>query len=177
MTFLIFLIGGDTLKFLLKSFSITYSSKSSLNSFTVLETFNRVVSILEPKNLGAKESLVPPFGVPTLAHEKSKRLSKRRKIIFFIDNNNNQFKVYGSKPYEVYESALLKLIEGPVVKKSTGELTDIFKYNPTVTLREFEVFYNLSTEAALMTLNKMVTENQLIKTETKAGPIWKEVNL
>ena len=85
MTFLIFLIGGDTLKFLLKSFSITYSSKSSLNSFTVLETFNRVVSILEPKNLGAKESLVPPFGAPTLAHEKSKRLSKRRKIIFFID--------------------------------------------------------------------------------------------
>ncbi len=97
--------------------------------------------------------------------------------IFFIDNNNNQFKVYGSKPYEVYESALLKLIEGPVVKKATGELTDIFKYYSTVTLREFEVFYNLSTEAALMTLNKMVTENQLIKTETKAGPIWKEVNL
>ena len=97
--------------------------------------------------------------------------------IFFIDNNNNQFKVYGSKPYEVYESALLKLIEGPVVKKSTGELTDIFKYNPTVTLREFEVFYNLSKEEAHLALNKMVLENQLIKSETNAGPIWKEVNL
>jgi putative protein-disulfide isomerase len=97
--------------------------------------------------------------------------------IFFIDNNNNQFKVYGSKPYELYESALLKLIEGPVVKNATNVLTDILKHYPTVTLREFEVFFNLSTEEALLALNKMVAENQLMKSETKAGPIWKEVNL
>src|SRR5690606_19125175 len=29
--------------------------------------------------------------------------------IFFTDKDDNRFKVYGSKPYEVYEQALLKL--------------------------------------------------------------------
>jgi predicted DsbA family dithiol-disulfide isomerase len=45
--------------------------------------------------------------------------------IFFIDKNDNQFKVYGSKPFEEYENALLKLIPGIVVKEEPIMLSEI----------------------------------------------------
>ena len=73
------------IKFLLTSFSITYSSKSKRSSLMFLGTLILVVSILELKNLGANESFLPPSGEPTLAQEITTKLIKRRKNIFFIN--------------------------------------------------------------------------------------------
>lgn len=38
--------------------------------------------------------------------------------IYFIDGDDNRFKVYGSKPYQVYEDALLKLVPGQVKERN-----------------------------------------------------------
>ncbi|BDQ13202.1 DsbA family protein [Sediminibacterium sp. TEGAF015] len=97
--------------------------------------------------------------------------------IYFIDADDNRFKVYGSKPYEVYESALLRLINQPLEKQASISYIDIFKFYSTVTLKEFEVFYNLNTQEAMATLANLVENKKLIKIEIGNGFIWKEVNL
>src|SRR5690606_26482915 len=75
--------GGEMISCLLMSFKVIYSSKSILSSRMSRGTFTLEVSIFEPTTCGGKVSLSPPTGDPTRAHEKSRRLRKR-KTTFFI---------------------------------------------------------------------------------------------
>ena len=83
--FLIFLIDGEMMRFLLISLRTIYSLKSKRSSLNFVETLVRVVSIFAPKNIGGMVSLLPPLGLPTLAHElKIINNKPKRKMYFFI---------------------------------------------------------------------------------------------
>lgn len=92
--------------------------------------------------------------------------------IFFLDDEDNQLKVYGSKPYEVYEQALLKLVNKPVVKNLPHSFMDIFQQFNSATLQEFAVYYSLELSKALAELAKLESEKRVEKSITKAGQIW-----
>lgn len=96
--------------------------------------------------------------------------------IYFIDADDNRFKVYGSKPYQVYEQALLKLIPGTVVKETSSSHEDIFKGYDTVTLKEFAVFYDKDLAEAEIILNELEQQSKVKRIILKAGNIWKLTN-
>lgn len=96
--------------------------------------------------------------------------------IYFMDADDNQFKVYGSKPYQVYEQALLKLLPGDVLKDTPSSYETILKGHDTVTLKEFAVFYDKSIPEAEAILNDLVQQKKVQKVVLKAGPLWKVTN-
>ena len=96
--------------------------------------------------------------------------------IFFIDEEDNRFKVYGSKPYSVYEQALLKLLTGEIVKEPATSYETIFNSYDTVPLKEFAIFYDIELEEAESILTGLKKENIVEQTVTRAGSIWKWKN-
>lgn len=95
--------------------------------------------------------------------------------IYFIDEDDNRFKVYGSKPYQVYEDALLKLIPGQVKKETPSSYETILRGYNTITLKEFAVFFDKTLEEAGAILQELERQNKVRRTETKAGPLWKVI--
>lgn len=95
--------------------------------------------------------------------------------IYFIDGDDNRFKVYGSKPYQVYEDALLKLVPGQVKKETPSSYETILKGYNTITLKEFAVFFDKTMEEAGAILQELERQNKVRRTETKAGPLWKVI--
>lgn len=96
--------------------------------------------------------------------------------IYFIDDDDNRFKVYGSKPYHVYEQTLAKLVTGSLVGETPPSYDTIFEGYNTVTLKEFALFYNKSTEESAAILTDLEAQNKVEKVTLKAGNIWKKGN-
>lgn len=93
--------------------------------------------------------------------------------IFFIDQDDNRFKVYGSKPYQLYEQALLKLLPPGATKETPSSYDSILKDYNSVTQQEFAVFYDKSMDEAARLLQELEEKNKVKKIVTKAGRIWK----
>ena len=93
--------------------------------------------------------------------------------IYFIDEEDNRFKVYGSKPYHVYEQALLKLVSGEVSKTVPASFETIFEGFNTVTLKEFALFYDLELEKAETILHGFEQQNKVERIISEPGAVWK----
>lgn len=93
--------------------------------------------------------------------------------MYFADAANNQKIVYGSKPYEAYEQAILELF--PAAKKQAFDksATALFTYYPTLTAKEFSILSGMTVSESITTLDKLYHEKYLKKTETKNGSLWK----
>ena len=95
--------------------------------------------------------------------------------IFFTDKDDNRFKVYGSKPYEVYEQALLKLNPAAVKKSIDTSLTSLFNHYSTFTTKEIAVLTAQTVEAAEASLQLLNNQNKISKTDTKRGVLWRKI--
>ncbi|HEY0896442.1 MAG TPA: DsbA family protein [Sphingobacteriaceae bacterium] len=93
--------------------------------------------------------------------------------IYFIDGEDNRFKVYGSKPYQVYEQALLKLVSGEVSKRAPASFETIFESFNTVTLKEFAVFHDVELGEAETILLELERQNKVERMVSKPGSLWK----
>src|SRR5690554_3504732 len=92
--------------------------------------------------------------------------------IFFTDADDNRFKVYGSKPYESYEQALLKLYPEAVKQSIDTAFENIFSHYPTLTSKEFGVLTNRSKDDADDFLNELYKQNEIGKYVSKNGVLW-----
>ena len=92
--------------------------------------------------------------------------------IYFLDKEQNQLNVYGSKPYEVYEQTLLKLLHGIIVKNLPSSPLHIFQQFPSVTLQEYALYYSLDLSKAMAELERMESNQQIRKYSSRAGIIW-----
>ena len=97
--------------------------------------------------------------------------------IFFIDNDDNQFKVYGSKPYEQYEQALLKLLPNAVKNSIPATTESIFERYDSVTTKEFALLRNKSMAEANTILEDLHQQQKLNKLEVKNGILWRKTDL
>lgn len=93
--------------------------------------------------------------------------------IFFTDEEDNRFLVYGSKPYKNYEDALLKLF--PDANKTTynKEILSLLEYFGTLTTMEFALLLEKSFEEAQTTLEDLSKQNKLQKLSYRNGDLWK----
>lgn len=93
--------------------------------------------------------------------------------IFFADADQNQLMVYGFKPYEAYEEAILKLAPQAVKKTIDASWEALFGYYPTLTTKEFSVLSGSSKEASETMLNELYQQKKLSRVVSKNGPMWK----
>jgi predicted DsbA family dithiol-disulfide isomerase len=96
--------------------------------------------------------------------------------LFFTDEDNNRFLVYGSKSYEHYEQALLKLYPGAVKKSIDTSWENLFGHYPTFTTKEFAVLANKPKEDAAVFLNDLYLQQKIGKHDSKNGVLWKVRN-
>lgn len=93
--------------------------------------------------------------------------------LFFADDNNNQFAVYGSKPYSEYENALLAVF--PNAKKKIIPKEDplaIFEIYPTLAPKEYAVILDKSYAETIILLEKLFEKGELGKRSIKNGSLY-----
>jgi putative protein-disulfide isomerase len=98
--------------------------------------------------------------------------------LFFTDAKGNQEKIYGVKPYHVYEAAILSLLPDAEAEKVRPDQNwqSLFSTYPSMTRKELSVIAGLSSEDAERLLGNLVTEGKLELSVTKNGEIWKIKN-
>ena len=93
--------------------------------------------------------------------------------LFFADDANNKLTVYGSKPYEHFEKALLALY--PEAKKqvvNNQEPLSLFSYYSTLTIREYSEILGISTEKGKEILEQSFKKGLLEKRTIKTGVLY-----
>ena len=92
--------------------------------------------------------------------------------MFFADSAGNQERVYGSKPYEVYKNAIIKL--QPLVRNHLykTDWESLFAKYPTLTAREFSQLSRMPRAEVDSSLQKLHEAGQLDKLVTKNGALW-----
>jgi predicted DsbA family dithiol-disulfide isomerase len=92
--------------------------------------------------------------------------------IFITDIDGNSEKIYGFKPYTVFEEVLAK-IAAHIVKQSYEKSWEaIFSRFYSLTLREFSELTDSAFPAAQTLLDRLVEEGRLSVLVTKNGNIW-----
>ncbi|TLV04001.1 DsbA family protein [Dyadobacter luticola] len=94
--------------------------------------------------------------------------------MLFTDQDSNQLKVYGFKPYETFENALLAIYPD-AVKKPVNLTSDIslFEHYPTLTPKEFATITAISFEEAEEQLDKLFEQNLVDKLTIKNGSVYR----
>ncbi|MCB0481458.1 MAG: DsbA family protein [Flavobacteriales bacterium] len=92
--------------------------------------------------------------------------------IFFVDGDGRQEMVYGSKPYALYEAAILKL--NPSITKSeySKKWENLFSQYHSLTAKEFSVLSGMPSAESEEELNKLSDSGKLEKLSTKNGSMW-----
>lgn len=92
--------------------------------------------------------------------------------MFFIDTQGNKEMVYGSKPFNTYEAALLKLDAKAKKNEYSKDWESLFIKYQTLTAKEFSELSGTARMQSEQQLNELVAEGKLKKQITKNGSIW-----
>jgi hypothetical protein len=95
--------------------------------------------------------------------------------LFFMDQANNKQIVSGSKPYDFYEAALLKLSPNATKFEYNKSWDALFSKFPSLTANEFSVLSEKPREESEILLNELTTKGKLSVLKTKNGSIWYKV--
>lgn len=93
--------------------------------------------------------------------------------MLFLDDSGNKEIVYGSKPYALYEAAILKLNSIITKREYSKNWETLFsKYN-SLTAKEFSVLSGTPRIESETLMNELSDNGTLEKLITKNGSIWK----
>ncbi len=96
--------------------------------------------------------------------------------MFFVDDAGNKEIVYGSRPYALYEAAILKLNDGIKKSEYSKNWETLFsKYN-SLTAKEFSELSGTPRIESEKVLNELSANGKLEKLTTKNGSIWTKIN-
>lgn len=93
--------------------------------------------------------------------------------IFFLDNTGNKEIVYGSKPYALYKTSVLKLHSSATKNEYSKNWEALFAKYHSLTAKEFAELSETPRAESEKQLNELVTKGHLEKLTTKNGSIWK----
>lgn len=95
--------------------------------------------------------------------------------MFFTDASDNRLMIYGAKPYQAYENAILALYPDAKKKQpvTTGNPLALFDCYPTLTAKEYAVILNHTTEVATSILDQLVQSGSLDVKTIKTGKLYK----
>lgn len=93
--------------------------------------------------------------------------------LFFTNADGRTELVYGSKPYAVYETAVLKLYPDAKRKSYSKSSSDLFGTFPSLTAKEFSVLSGTHRNESEMMLDELAAQGMVMKIESKNGSLWK----
>ena len=95
--------------------------------------------------------------------------------MFFVDEQGNREKVYGTKPYQVYEAALTKQLPDAVKNDFNTDWKALFNKFNTLTAREFSELSQMPRPQAELMLKNLTESGNLSELTTKNGSLWRLV--
>ncbi|MEL6625470.1 MAG: DsbA family protein [Bacteroidota bacterium] len=95
--------------------------------------------------------------------------------LFFVNQEGQQEKVYGTKPYQVFQAVIQKLHPKAQPKRYDTSLAGLLQVYPSLTIRELAELAEITWEEAAATLNGKLGEIRLEKIETKNGDLYRKV--
>lgn len=93
--------------------------------------------------------------------------------MFFTDSTGHSQIVYGSKPYNAFEGALLSLYPTATKTIYDKNWNALFKIYPSLTAKEFSILSGTARQEVEPILDTLTKEGKLEKYSTKNGAIWK----
>ncbi len=96
--------------------------------------------------------------------------------MFFLDELNNKETVFGSRPYAIYEAAILKLNSNADKSEYSKNWKTLFSKYQTLTAKEFSVISGTPRAESETLLNQLSNNGTLEKLTTKNGSIWTRKN-
>ncbi len=93
--------------------------------------------------------------------------------IYFSDEEGNRLKVYGSKPYEVYEKTLLNLFPEAIKKDAVIDIQNMFGDYSSITANEYALLTNKSKPEVGAYLDRLVAEGVIVSYPAKNGNLYK----
>lgn len=95
--------------------------------------------------------------------------------IFVTDKTDNRILVYGSRPYEQYEKALLTLHPEAVKQAFDTAYASLFDEHATLTTKEFAVLAGQSKSEAEAYLQELHAQGKIGKYASKNGALWSKI--
>jgi putative protein-disulfide isomerase len=95
--------------------------------------------------------------------------------MIFADADGNQEKVYGSKPYDVYEHVITRMHPATQQPYAT-DWQSLFALYPTLTSREYAELSGVSRKGTETFLQRLLEAGHLKKFETKNGVLWRLIS-
>lgn len=92
--------------------------------------------------------------------------------MFFADTSGHKEMVYGSKPYSVFENALLKMHPSAVKKNYEKDWFSVFSKYHSLTAKEFAELTLTPRSESEKHLDELVAKGKVNKLTTKNGSIW-----
>lgn len=93
--------------------------------------------------------------------------------MFFVDSLGNKEMVYGTKPYMIYEAAILKSLPKAEKQDYSKDWEALFSIYHTLTAKEFAELSGTPRNRSEQVLDELVASGHLQKMMTKNGAIWK----
>jgi predicted DsbA family dithiol-disulfide isomerase len=117
-------------------------------------------------------------GKAKLAFEEDLKLARELGVrgfptLLFSDNTGNVERVYGSKPYAIYEAAILKIQPTVIKGEYRKDWETLFSKYSTLTAKEFSELSGNPRKDSEVLLIELSTKGLLDKMTTKNGAIWK----
>ena len=109
--------------------------------------------------------------------EEDLKLAKEQGVrgfptLLFFDNAGNKEIVYGSKSYNFYETAILKLNPSAMRKNYSNSWENLFSIYSSLAAKEFSVLSGINRMESEKLLDELSNKNILKKLTTKNGSIW-----
>ena len=95
--------------------------------------------------------------------------------LFVIDSVGNQEFVYGVKPYEILENAIIKLYPNAEKTDYNKDWESLFEKFPTLTTREFAELSDLPMPQSQDLLKNLSSQKKLTEHVTKNGSLWQKI--
>ena len=92
--------------------------------------------------------------------------------MFFTNTSGNKEMVYGTKPYDTFETALLKVLPNASKTNYNKSWTYLFSKYHSLTAKEFSELSGTPRNESEKYLNNLIAENKLEKLTTKNGSIF-----
>lgn len=92
--------------------------------------------------------------------------------LFITDRTNNQIVLYGYRPYEQFEQAILSLCSDAKKIEFDRSSNGLFNHYSTLTTKEFALLTGTGYESAQQYLTKLMYQGRVENQHTKNGDLW-----
>ncbi len=92
--------------------------------------------------------------------------------VFFANKQGDKITVYGVRPYDVFEKALLQLQPDATKHAIPMDLKELFAHYPSLTPKEVAVMQSSSVQDATQQLEQLVSFHAVSKLQTKNGALY-----